>query len=222
MPDRSDIRDYVREQTLVETDDFADTKIDAIINQGLRVLSTRFDWPWLAETGTLSVVASTTAYTMPTDLSRSLAITHPTKANRLVEVSPWEILGKYGGDLPSGTPTSYFVHGRTMNLDRIPYEDVDYTWLYFKNATVLSNDTDEPEFAAEFHLILADYAVAKVWEREEDFTKADEAMKDYQEGVENMARFYLDVSHDRPIVFGESRDIGMRRHATNMPFLDGA
>lgn len=221
MPNRAAIRDYVRQQTLIEEDDWGDDKIDAVINQGLRRLSTRFDWPWLAATSTLSVVAGTTSYALPTDLRKTEAITRQDRTGRLVEVSPWEISGKYGGDLPSGTPTSYFVHGRTLYLDRVPTEAITYDWLYYTSPTALSNDTDSPEFHEEFHLILADYAIAKAWEREEDFTKAGDAMQAFTDQVEEMAAFYLDLAKDRPVVVGEGRTLLQRRHPNNMPWLDG-
>lgn len=219
MATRAAIRDYVRQQTLVEEDDWADSKVNAVINQGLYVLSTRFEWPWLAATDTLSVIAGTSSYTMPADLARSRAITRSDKAQRLVEVSPHQILGVYGGDLPTGDPTAYYVHGRTLYLDKIPSTSASYSWLYYKQPSTLDNDVDEPTFAAEFHLVLADYAIAKVWEREEDFTKADDAMKDFDQGVESMAIYYLDVSPDRPVVFG-GRNATLSRYP-NMPWLDG-
>lgn len=220
MPDRAAIRDYVRQQTLIESDDWGDDKINAVINQGLRRLSARFDWPWLAATTTLSVVAGTQEYTLPTDLRKALALTRTDKPQVLREVSPWEVLGKHGGDIPSGTPTAFYVHGRSLFLDKVPTESATYSWLYFTAPTTLDNDTDEPAFHEEFHLILADYAVAKAWEREEDFTKADDAMADFDRAVDEMASFYLDVSRDRPIIIGLERGMVGRRH-TNMPWLDG-
>lgn len=221
MPNRSAIRDYVRQQTLIEEDDWGDDKINAVINQGLRRLSTRFDWPWLAATTTLSVTSGTASYSLPTDLRKTKALIRTDKRQRLVEVSPWEIVGKWGGDLPTGTPTSYYVHGRTMYLDRVPNESITYTWLYYTLPTTLDNDTDTPEFHEEFHLLLADYAISKAWEREEDFEKANEAMDDFTAQIEEMAAFYLDLGKDRPIVLGESRDLIMRQAPNNMPWLDG-
>lgn len=221
MPDRAAIRDYVRQQTLIEQDDWADAKLDSVINQGLRMLSVKFDWPWLAASTTLSVVAGTSSYTMPTDLRKTLAITRQDKPQRLVEVSPYEVLGVVGGDLPSGTPAAYFVHGRDLYLDKVPTESATYDWLYYTSPTLLDDDTDEPEFVEEFHLVLADYAVAKAWEREEDFAKAAEARKDFDQGVEAMAVFYLDVARDRPVVWGVSRDMVYRGAANNLPWLDG-
>lgn len=223
MPNRAAIRDYVRNQTLIEQDDWGDDKIDAVINQGLRRLSTRFEWPWLAATTTLTLAADSSSATFPTDLMKVEAITRVGYAGRLVEVSPHEILGTRGGSIASGVPTAYYRHGRDMFFDRIPSEDIDFTVLYYKQASTMENDTDEPEFTEEYHLILADYAVAKAWEREEDFTKADEAMNDYEAGVEQMAQFYLDIARDKPIVIGEPRPSVYNGAYSNpnMPFLDG-
>lgn len=220
MATRSDIRDYVRQQTLVEQDDFADAKIDVLINQGLHRLSARFEWPWLATSTTLSVVAGTTEYTMPTNLTRTLSIVRQDKQQRLIEVAANVIQATYGASLPSGTPQMYFLHGRTMYLDRVPTENITYDWLYFRTPSTLDNDTDVPEFAEEFHYVLADWAISRVWRREEDFTKAEDAEQDFSNGIEEMARFYLNVSRDGPVVFGG----GAGRHTPqypNMPWLDG-
>ena len=221
MPDRAAIRDWVREQTLIESDDWSDDKINNVINQGLRVLATKFKWPWLAASTTLSTVAGTTTYAMPSDLTHTAAITHQTKPQRLVEVAPHQILGPRGGDLPSGAPTSYYIHGSNIYLDKVPTEAATYDWLYFTQVSVLDNDTDVPAFAEEFHLVLADYAIAQAWQREEDFTKADEAMEAFDSGVERMAVYYLDKGRDRPIILGEDRPTTYRTSRNNMPWLDG-
>lgn len=221
MATLSDIRDYVREQTLIESDDWGDTKINRVINQGLLRLSTKFQWPWLASTTTLAVVAGTDSYTLPTDVAHIEAVVRQDKPQRLVEVGSHEVLGPNGGDLPTGAPTAYYVHGRTMYLDKVPTESATYDLLYYANGATLANDTDEPPFVEQFHLVLGDWAIAKAWQREEDFTKADSAMAEFNAGVEEMAQFYLDIGRDHPIVVGAARNLLYGGGSNNMPWLDG-
>lgn len=224
MPDRASIRDWVREQTMYEADDWSDTKIDNVINQGLRELSTRFAWPWLLTTTTISTIASQQAYTIATDFLRLHTI-RPTGVNdRLDVISPVEAFETYGDNFQEGdTATTCFLIGNQINLIPIPNATTAnaYQVHYVKRAATLANDTDTPEFAEEFHLLLADYAVAKVWEREEDFTKRDIAMSDFDAAVEQMASFYLDRTEDRPMIYGEPPHMRRGLHR-NMPFLDGA
>lgn len=216
MPDRSDIRAWARNQTLLETDDISNTDVDAIINQGLRKISTQFPWPWLATSTTQVLSDGVQSYALPSDLDHLEKVIYVGKSIPLEEVSSLEAWHRKGDQFASGDPTHFFIWGEDLMLSPIPTSTSGSIKLYYyKRPTALTDDTDEPPFAEQFHLILADYTIARLWEREEDFSKAEEAERAFLTGVNDMARYYLNRATDHPTVFGgglsQSRQKGFYR-----------
>lgn len=207
MPTLSDIRDWVREQTLMEEADIATTKLNNIINQGVREVSARFDWPWLASESTISTVAGQANYDLPTDLGRIEVVIDSDDDRRLDQVAPADAWDQYGGDFPDGTPTTFFVWGSKIYLLPVPTKNETdaYTIHYYGSVSTLDNDSSEPAWEDRFHMLLADYAISKVWEREEEPAKAREAEGDFDQAVERMARFYLDRANDTPMIYGAGK-----------------
>lgn len=220
MSQLSDIRDWVREQTLVETTDWSNAKILNVINQGIRDLSVRFPWPWLATSNTLTVVAAQQAYTYDTisnfagtgkKLFKIEAIIDNDSRVRLEELPAADAFKLYGGDMPDAVDARhFFTWGQSIYLLPTPSaNDTNrYTVYYYQSPTELSNDTDSPEWDARFHMVLAEYAIGKVWEREEEIGKSRAADQRYREGVEQMAQFYLNRAQDYPSVMGGGKPLG--------------
>lgn len=57
----------IRRQTNLTTSDISDADLLTILNEGLREISTHTRWEWLAESGTLTTVASTAEIALPAD-----------------------------------------------------------------------------------------------------------------------------------------------------------
>ncbi len=204
----------------METDDIDNTKINNIINQGLRDLASRFRWSWLQTTATIAVSSGTRSYALPTDFQYMHSVIRADSKTRLRAVAPVKALGSYGDDFPTGTAGGYYLWGSTLFLTRDPDSNETLNLFYYQAPTVLSNDTDSPGFDSQFHLILADYATSKIWEREEDFVKAKASEQRFDDGVEQMARWYQDRSEDMPMILGEEPTI--RATISNMPWLSDA
>lgn len=233
MSDLAAIRDWVREETLVETGDWSNDKINAVINEGLRAVSVRFPWPFLATSAQLSVTAGTQEYTFDTisDFSGTgkklfaiEAIVDNDGRIKLNEIAAADAFTMYGGDMPD-SPSSdrFFTWGNSIYLIPTPdTNDTDrYTVYYYRSSAELSNETDEPEWDSRFHLILADYGIARVWEREEEISKSQAADERFDRGIERMAQFYLNRAQDYPAVYGGGKS-GMyldRTERANMPWL---
>ncbi len=220
MPDRASIRDYARELTLVETDDISNDKINNIVNQGIREMASRFRWPWLETTTTIAVVSGTRSYALPTDFQYLHSLLRASSRIRLRATSASKALGAYGDDFPTGTASGYYLWGSNLFLTKDPDSNETLNLFYYQAPTVLSNDTDSPAFDSQFHLLLADYTVSKIWEREEDFVKAKASEDRWDDGVEQMARWYQERTNDMPMILGEEPSI--RATILNMPWLDDA
>lgn len=203
MPTRSELRDLVRSQTLVESDDYTDDKVNNLINQALRDVSVRFDWPYLAKIDTIAVTGAQDTYALPSDTSRVEAVLLEGQAQPLNEVAPSVALREDGTTPGSGTPTWYFLWGNNVVLRPVPSASGTLTIYYYRTPTTLTNDGSSPEFAEQFHYIVADFVMQQLWEREEDFEKAAVYAGRYAAGVESMARFYLNRVNDGPMIVGE-------------------
>jgi len=221
MASLAELRTYVRHMTLVELDDITDAELTAFLNEGYRRLANRFPWPWLQETATITTVAAQADYARPTDLRRVVAIVEDAEDRRLARLSFEQAISKWGGDFPDGEKASwYYLYHNKINL--VPTPDAaakTYTVYYQKAITPLANDVDVPEFDIEYHYSLATYAVARVWEHEEDIDKSTYFDARFAMEVDEMASMYIKEAEDYPRVYGE----GLRPapYTTNMPWLDG-
>lgn len=222
MADLAAIRDFVREQTLIEIDDWSNAKLLNVINEGIQEVASRFRWPFLATSAQISVTAGTQAYSLSSiasNIQRIAAIIDNERRIKLQELDARYAWQLFGGDAPdSDQALGFYLWGETLYLLPTPSatEANAYTIFYYKSPTTLSNDTDTPEWSSQFHMLLADYAIARVWEREEDFQKAQAAQGRFDGRVEQMARHYLNRVEDEPLIFGEGKYSQRRQQAGNL------
>ena len=218
------MRSYVRSQTLVQADDVSNAILDQHFNAGLNQLSLAFSWPFLQATANLTTVQDQQTIALPSDFRKAFVIIENDTRVKVEEITFEQAFLRWGGDPPSGDGATWFyIFANLIHLIPIPAsaETAEYKLMYQKAITELSADGDTPEFVSEFHLLPTQYAIARIWEHEEDFTKATEADNAFREQVEQMARYYTSQTESKPQVFGD----GGRRHFgrnVNTPFLDGA
>lgn len=219
MPTRTELRDLVRTQTLVEVDDLTDAKVDNLFDQAIRDVSVRFDWPYLAKIDTIAVTNGTDTYALPADCDRVHTILLAGSTAPLEEVAASTGLSAEGLSPSSGTPSWFFIWGENFVLRPVPDADNTLTVYYFRTPTLMTDDAHEPEFADQFHYVLTDFVMQQLWEREEDFEKGNVYKDRYLQGVEQMARFYLNRAKDAPLVIGEPKAMWSRR-GPRMPWLE--
>jgi len=207
MPNRGAIRAWVRAETLVEATMMSDADINAIIDQGTRDISTRFEWPFLAATSTIAFVANQQAYNLPADFDRLAVALVDNTSTRLQEVSPESYWSSYGDVPATGTPSYFLIWGSQLWVSPVPTAATGGLVIYYwRMPTLMTDDSHSPEFASQFHLILADFACQHLWHREEDFSKARAYGERFLEGVERMARYYLGRAQESPFVMGDGLD----------------
>jgi hypothetical protein len=224
VADLATLRAIVRNQTLAESDDVSEANLNTFINQGLRELSVAFNWPWLQATDDIDVVADTQAYDLPSDYRKLFVVRDNDKRRTLRRITLDEALNLYGGDPPSGSDAlQYYIWADQIYLLPVPdtTESAAYTVFYQKAVTALSSDLDVPEFASEYHLILTHYAIARVWEHEEEGEKAALADAIFASKVAQMAHYYMHREERNPLIFGDGGE-GTLGTRANMPWLDGA
>jgi len=221
MATLSELRTYVRHMTLVELDDIQDSELTVWLNEGLRRLANRWPWPWLHETATITTVAAQRVYSKPADFRKALGITEVGYDRRLTRLSWEQAISKWGDDFPDANRASwYFIYEDQISLVPVPSTAAKtYTLYYLKAPTALVNDGDSPEFDVEFHYVLASYAIARVWEHEEDMEKSLYFDGRFDNEVGEMVALYIKEAEDYPRVYGAGPTPAP--YTTNMPWLDG-
>lgn len=219
----ADIIDSARQVTLLSTSDVSDAVMIEFIDEGNNKVASAFDWPWLKASSDINSASGTGVVTLPADFGRLRAVLLDNDSTKLAELSDSEGWERWGDDLPDGTPQVFwFIDNTTIQLAPVETGQTATVVKYWKTPTVLDQTTDTPQFDSRFHKILADWAAYRVWQREEDYQKAQQHEIAFARTLNDMARFYLNRGLDYPIVFGESPDyVQRRRGVNNMPWLDG-
>lgn len=203
MPTRTEIKDWTRQQTLVEEADFADVKLDAVINEGIRKVAQLFEWPFLESSTTITLVDATQTYALPEDFA-SIVIAIGSDGTQLRETTRRRAQQDFLGN-GDATPQEFYIWGEDIAFAPTPDAAPSFATVvvdYRAAPTLLANDSESPQWNSMFHLLLGDYAAARVWEREEDLDRAKYHEDKFMASLEEMAGFYLDRADDGPVIIG--------------------
>lgn len=209
---RAELRNHVRFLTLIEPHEVSDAEIDGLLAEAYNNLSTRADWVWsyLAKNehvGAGSIVIrlenpdidwSRSGWVVDNvidrESGRDLRLISVEQAHRLTD-----------GRLHRGDPEFYHItyerHSARIVLHPTPTRAMEYRVVWRHG--LKWRDNEEPPFHISFHEILADWAIQRIWEREEDMDKAEQYRLRYEARLIDMMRFYNEAGSDRPRIFGE-------------------
>lgn len=125
---------------LLEDDEMIPTdSLNQSINNALERMATEFAWPWLTEFTTISLVADTDTYNLPTRCAKVVALGQQGTAEPLTKVSPEDMMRYFG---MSGEPTMYLVKGNQIMVSPKPVRDDTLTLVYVKAENLLDDDSD--------------------------------------------------------------------------------
>jgi len=170
------------------------TNIKLFINDTLREVMAKFRWTWSETTGVVAAVASTESITLPTDLlwlgrirpndlvSPQLIWVNP---GNLSETSPLNTFNPTAAAY-RGVPKYVTQYGSSLYLD--PTSDGSYSWkiYYWKGATTLSADGDEPPLPPEDREVLVYGALVRCAQRDRAFDAAQYWQNQYELKLSDM------------------------------------
>lgn len=203
---RSEIRDAIRRQTLNSTGEISDADVNAIIDEAYNFVSQAYEWPWLEASANITVTANQTEYALPNDLQLLQNVVRSNKKIVLQQVPFETVLRIYGDDLPVASDASaYYVRGSNVGLVPTPSanETNAYVVYYLKTPTLMTLDTDQPEWAATWHHVLVDYGVYRIFYREEYFQEAEAAYQHFIAGLQDMIAFYNKQAQPSHVIVGD-------------------
>lgn len=164
-----ELRTYVRDRLSISSSDSAKTtQINTALNQARYRIAAEFRLKQTKDT--LDFVADTETVTLPADCVEVLAIY---QGDYLLQPITWQEWGQVVGSTVTGGPSVYVVDGSstTMRVSPLPAEtESDAATIYYvQRPTALSSDSDTPsELPAEFHDLIAEEAIYRIGQSEED------------------------------------------------------
>ncbi len=174
-----------------------------MINQGIEDVASFRNWPFLEASTTITTVASQANYSLPADFARVEALYFDDR-DVIVETTRRRAKQHWGTDTTT-YPDYFYLYAEEVNFAPTPdTSSLTINFDYIKTPTALVSDSDTPEWASAFHFIVAEYAAAKVWEREEDLEKVAYHMGAFYDGVSRMGVYYDTRTEDTPLVVGGS------------------
>jgi len=117
-------------------------------------------------------------------------------------------------------PVAYTFARTTLYIWPKPATTDTLDVYYYEHPAWGATDSDEPPFESSFHTAIADWALSRLWEEEEDIEKADDYRQRFEVRLNRMEKFYNTEMVSRPMIFGEGFD---RRYGpSSMPWLSDA
>lgn len=209
---RGDIRKLVRFLSLIEAREVSDVQMDTLIDEGFHIVESKRVWPWAISrvNARIETTKGADKYTIP-DFSHIVSILKHDGSKQLRSTSESDIATS--GHEQYAEPELYMVEGGKVVLSPIP-DDTGYQYdVIYTTLPEWRLSSEKPPFEEQFHTILVDWTLHRIWEREENFTRSNDYRSRFEARLMDMNSFYNSRSEDRPLIFGEyPRDVDVNLH----------
>ena len=174
------------------------TYCDEAINEAQADLAQEIEFRALFDVETVTTVAGTITYTLPTDYMRSYSLEDTEENQELVfyPVGDYDLLDQ---DFSSGRPSVYTIDRGNIRLYPTPDAVYSLDFRHYRSPATLAADADIPEIPTRYHKLLRMYALARLFERENDLTQAQFHQERYnQEKSRAAADLQADTDDKQP------------------------
>lgn len=215
----TDIRAMVRDISDLDTTDLPTSLLDTYVKEAFqRIVALERRWPFYQDTFTFNTVANQRAYTISAigDIREIISIVdNSASGNRFTEIAYDDAEDIYLGNFDAaGRPYFWAVWDGQAHL--YPKPDILYalTVRAFRNPsyTWLTSILTEVDIDGWFHILLAYYALARAYQRQEDGEMAAMYQRSFEEGVAMARRDLMKSRSHRPLLLsGGKKYPSMRR-----------
>ena len=208
----ADVRTMVRNISDLDSVDLPNSIIDDAVKEAFqRIIALERRWPKYQETYTFNTVASQRPYTISTigDIREVISLVDTSSAGSRLTMIPYdnaEDIWLGNTDVPS-RPYFYAIWDAQLHLYPKPdavytitlraYRNPVYTWL-----TDTSEAIDLDEW---FHILLAYFVLARVYQRQEDPELSAMYLRSFEEGVAMARRDLMKTPSARPLLMSGGR-----------------
>lgn len=172
------------------------TIIGGYINEAYEDVCNRHRWPWLATSATVTLTAGVATFDLST-LNPDLLFHGRLRTNQSGGISPVEIVfdhddadspwRNYQNTTSRGRPTHVARTGeRTLEFSPVPDAAYTYTYYYWREPTLLVNNSDEPLMPPSDREVLVYGALKRLAERERDWTAVGYYEQQFESRIEHM------------------------------------
>jgi len=208
----ADVRTMVRNISDLDSVDLPNTIIDNAVKEAFqRIIALERRWPKYQETYTFNTVASQRPYTISTigDIREVISLVDTSSAGSRLTMIPYdnaEDIWLGNTDVPS-RPYFYAIWDAQLHLYPKPDAVYAITLRAYRNPvyTWLTNTSEAIDLDEWFHILLAYFVLARVYQRQEDPELSAMYLRSFEEGVAMARRDLMKTPSARPLLMSGGR-----------------
>ena len=202
----------VRNISDLDSVDLPNTIIDNAVKEAFqRIIALERRWPKYQETYTFNTVASQRPYTISTigDIREVISLVDTSSAGSRLTMIPYdnaEDIWLGNTDVPS-RPYFYAIWDAQLHLYPKPDAVYAITLRAYRNPvyTWLTNTSEAIDLDEWFHILLAYFVLARVYQRQEDPELSAMYLRSFEEGVAMARRDLMKTPSARPLLMSGGR-----------------
>ncbi|NBQ05121.1 MAG: hypothetical protein EBU22_07485 [Actinobacteria bacterium] len=208
----ADVRTMVRNISDLDSVDLPNSIIDNAVKEAFqRIIALERRWPKYQETYTFNTVASQRPYTISTigDIREVISLVDTSSAGSRLTMIPYdnaEDIWLGNTDVPS-RPYFYAIWDAQLHLYPKPDAVYTITLRAYRNPvyTWLTNTSEAIDLDEWFHILLAYFVLARVYQRQEDPELSAMYLRSFEEGVAMARRDLMKTPSARPLLMSGGR-----------------
>ena len=208
----ADVRTMVRDISDLDTTDIPNSIIDNAVKEAFqRIVALERRYPKYQESYTFNTVANQRAYTISTigDIREIISLVETSSSGSRLTMIPYDNAEEIwlGNTDTASRPYFYAIWDGALHL--YPKPDAVYTITVraYRNPvyTWMSNTSEAIDLDEWFHILLAYFALARVYQRQEDPELSQMYMRSFEEGVAMARRDLMKTPSARPLLMSGGR-----------------
>lgn len=207
-----DVRTTVRDISDLDTTDLPNSLLDTFVKEAFqRIVALERRWPFFQETFTMDTIVDQRPYSIAGigDIREIISIVETTASgNRFTEIAYDDAEDIWLGNTDvAGRPYFWAVWDAQIWLYPKPDAVYPLTVRAYRNPSYawLSNTATEIDLDGWFHVLLAHYALARVFQRQEDSEMAAMYQRLFEEGVAMARKDLMKARSHRPLLLSGGR-----------------
>lgn len=199
------VRNYVRSFLDTDSEELPDVLLDPWITEGAERIQ-RQPWllSWFAKQWTLDTTADTGEYTFAT-IGADVDSISGVEGERwaLHQLPHRNAVRKYAWTNLTSEPIEYSVRGTSLFLWNVPNDAYTLIVHGYRTATAASAASDVIDLPSEFHMQVAEWALSRAYEQQDDHEAAASKQQNVLNAVDQMSRRYRRDGTSGDFVIGE-------------------